>query len=58
MESFFSFLVCLLFLKKKKESRKGSYCIIYEKIIIKCFEEPNCSEFLKQYESGNVFIMG
>lgn len=37
MESFFTFLICLLFLKKKKKSRKGSHCIIYLK---------NCNQVL------------
>jgi len=38
MMEFFNFLICLLFLKKKKKrSRKGSHCIIYLK---------NCNQVL------------
>lgn len=53
-----SFLNLSFILKKKKKSRKGSHCIIYLKIVIKHFEEPNYSEFLKQYESGNLLLAG
>lgn len=56
MESFFTFLICLLFFKKKKVKKRIPLYDLW-KIVIKCFEEPNC-EFLKQYESGNLFIVG